>query len=220
MKLLDLFCGAGGAAMGYSRAGFEVVGVDSHPMPRYPFEFHQADALAFVAEHGHEFDCIHASPPCQRYSRTINLTHNAHSHPDLIADVRTLLRATKKLYVIENVEGAPLDGITLCGLVFGLKVYRHRVFESNVLLLQPAHVQHRDSMPAFGHGLSPKGFVSVAGGSHFRGESAYRRFAMGIDWMATRELQQAIPPVYTLFVGAQLMRALQYQEVASNQTTG
>lgn len=106
-RLLDLFCGAGGCAVGYSRAGFEVVGVDSAPMSRFPFEFHQADALEYLAEHGHEFDAIHASPPCQAYSTLRHMPH-AKKHPDLVAVTRAALLAANKPYVIENVPGAPL----------------------------------------------------------------------------------------------------------------
>ena len=139
MKLLDLFCGAGGAAMGYYRAGFDdITGVDNKPMPRYPFRFIQADALEYLAEHGHEYDVIHASPPCQRYTRAQNASKNSGAHPDLIEPIRNLLMLTKKLYVIENVIGAPLiDPKVLCGLSFGLRVRRHRLFETNFFFLVP-----------------------------------------------------------------------------------
>lgn len=103
---MDLFCGAGGCSMGYHRAGFEVVGVDLHPQKRYPFEFHQADAIKFCREHGHEFDAIHASPPCQAHS-ALRALQKGKVYPDLIPATRAAVAATGKPYVIENVPGAP-----------------------------------------------------------------------------------------------------------------
>lgn len=142
IRLLDLYCGAGGCAVGYSRAGFDVVGVDLNPMPRYPFEFHQGDALDYLREHGHEFDVIHASPPCQAYC-SLKSMPNAKVHPDLVAPTREALEATGKPYVIENVPGAPLLSPTmLCGTMFGLgtgdaDLRRHRLFETNWSLVLP-----------------------------------------------------------------------------------
>ena len=132
MKLLDLFCGAGGAAMGYHRAGFDdITGVDIKPMPRYPFKFIQGDALEYLAAHGAEYDVIHASPPCQAYSIMQHANHMRKDHPDLVDSVRDALKQTGKPWIIENVPGAPLiDPILLCGLSFGLRVIRHRLFES------------------------------------------------------------------------------------------
>src|SRR5713226_9004155 len=139
-RLLDLFCGAGGAAAGYARAGFEVVGVDIRPQPRYPFAFHQADALTCSLD---GFDAYHASPPCQLYSRTHRLWKSS-VHPDLVDPLRQRLRATGKPYMLENVPGAPLPGsIVLCGTMFGLGVLRHRLFESNVLLFLPGPCAHK-----------------------------------------------------------------------------
>jgi hypothetical protein len=129
VRLLDLFSGAGGAAVGYARAGFEVVGVDIEPQPNYPFEFHQADALEFCREHGHEFDAIHASPPCQAYT-PLRAVHGK-DYPDMLAATREALEATGLPWVIENVPGAPINsGIFLCGTMFDLRVYRHRWFET------------------------------------------------------------------------------------------
>lgn len=137
MRLLDLFCGAGGCSVGYHRAGFtEIVGVDIKPMPRYPFEFVQGDALEYLAERGGEFDAIHASPPCQAFS-TLRFMPNAKEHPDLVEPARKLLIASGKPYVIENVMGAPLiNPLMLCGTMFGLgtgdaELRRHRIFETN-----------------------------------------------------------------------------------------
>ncbi|MGH8010587.1 MAG: DNA cytosine methyltransferase, partial [Candidatus Binatia bacterium] len=142
--LLDLFCGAGGAAMGYYNAGFRVIGVDVNPMPRYPFEFHQYDAFDFLEAYGHGFDAIHASPPCQHYSDLAHRNGNADDWPDLLSDVRIALASAGRPYVIENVEGAPLSNpIWLCGVQFpGLRVIRHRGFESNFSIPSLPHEKH------------------------------------------------------------------------------
>jgi DNA (cytosine-5)-methyltransferase 1 len=209
-RLLDLFCGAGGAGMGYARAGFDVTGVDIKPMPRYPFAFIQGDALEYLTAHGHEYEAIHASPPCQRY--TALQVVRGREHPDLVAPTRKALEATGKPWVIENVVGAPMNTtIVLCGAMFGLKVYRHRLFESNQMLFQPHHELHRDSTPRAGRGISPKGFISVAGNT---GNADYARLAMGIDWMNRDQLSQAIPPAYTEYIGKQLMAALGQERAA------
>ena len=131
--MLDLFCGAGGAGMGYSRAGFDVVGVDINPQPHYPFEFHQADALEYLADHWREFDVIHASPPCQAYSMaSTQWRKSGKQYPDLIKPTRTALQKTGKSYVIENVVGAPLINPTILnGSFFGMRVRRTRLFETS-----------------------------------------------------------------------------------------
>jgi len=225
--LLDLFCGAGGAAMGYHRAGFDVTGVDNVPQKHYPFEFIQADALEYLAEHGHEFDVIHASPPCQAHT-ALRTMPNAKVHIDMIPSTRALLRESGKLYVIENVPGAPLMGtFVLCGTMFGLhttcgaELWRHRYFETNwdIGLVPPC--QHRENGGKVigvygGHGRDRQRVVTVtgnAGGSSHRDgtqqfSTTERRIAMGIDWMTNAELSQAIPPAYTEFIGRQLRRAL------------
>ena len=149
-RLLDLFCGAGGAAMGYHRAGFEVVGVDINPQPRYPFEFHQADALEYPLA---GFDAIHASPPCQRFSTMTKRWARSSSHSDLIEPTRSRLRESMLPYVIENVAGAPLVGpIRLCGSSFGLPVRRHRLFEmSSPPLLVPPCQHDGPALQVTGH---------------------------------------------------------------------
>ncbi len=204
MRLLDLFCGAGGASMGYHRAGFEVVGVDVAPQPHYPFEFHQADALTFELE---GFDAIHASPPCQAYSC---LTSDKSLHPRLIRPIRARLVAAGVPYVIENVEGARdemSDPILLCGSSFGLDLRRHRYFESNVGLEAPP-CDHRWQAPRFRiPDKRRKGLASVVGvygQINYAGELALRSAAMGIDWMSNAELIEAIPPAYTQHIGEQL----------------
>lgn len=220
-KLLDLYCGAGGCSVGYHRAGFEVVGVDIEPQPNYPFEFIQMDAIEFLKTQDlSEFHVIHASPPCQKFSRVQHLgkarNGSYKEHPDLLTPTRELLKATGKPYVIENVMGAPLiNPIVLCGSMFkGLKVYRHRQFESNVPLYAPEHRPHNDKTPSAGNGPSPKGFISVCGTGGVRGMNSkqileYWSMAMGIDWMTRRELAQAIPPAYTEWVGRQLIMQLE-----------
>lgn len=207
MRLLDLFCGAGGAAMGYHRAGFEVVGVDIKPQKHYPFEFHQADAFNYLRDHGQEFDVIHASPPCQAYSISTKIKGTSGNHQDLIPRLRRHLQRYP-FWIIENVAGAPLlYPVMLCGASFGLKVYRHRYFESPRLLWQPAHFPHRDKWPirTGNKELSANGFVTVAG-HHSHTKRAQE--AMGIDWMGQLELSQAIPPAYTEWIGKRLMEAL------------
>ena len=211
-RLLDLFCGAGGAAMGYYRAGFDVVGVDIKPQPRYPFTFVQSDALEYCAAHGHEFDAIHASPPCQAYSVTKSIHGN--DHPALVESTRDALIATGKTYVIENVVGAPLrNPLMLCGSMFaGLRVYRHRLFECNPLLfMAPATCHHRYVMPpskgAY-HKLNGDNFITCVGHNF---KAADGRKAMGIDWMTRAELSQAIPPAYTEYIGRQLLQHMEAQ---------
>ena len=159
MKLLDLFCGAGGAGGGYHRAGFgEIVGVDPAPQPRYPFQFVQADALEYLAAHGHEFDAIHASPPCQGYSIMHHLPWlRDREYPHLLKPVLEMLEGLGKPYVVENVMGARINSATLakrnledhgldaswlCGTMFGLPIYRHRLFAANCLWLAPGHPKH------------------------------------------------------------------------------
>ena len=193
-RLLDLFCGAGGAAMGYHRAGFDVVGVDLNPQPRYPFEFHQADALTFPTE---GFDAIHASPPCQHYAPVTRWRGKAEDHPDLVPAMLTRLRAQSAPWVVENVPGAPMEpSVVLCGSMFGLRVRRHRwfTFSWDELILLPA-CQHKISDFAFDHGGKQT-------------ESAYRD-GLGCGWMTVEESREAIPPAYTEFIGAALLRTVE-----------
>jgi DNA (cytosine-5)-methyltransferase 1 len=209
VKLLDLFCGAGGAAMGYYRAGFkDITGIDNRPMPRYPFKFIQAEALTYLKKHGHEYDVIHASPPCQAYSVTKSI--HKKEHPDLVSITRELLNKSGKIYVIENVEGSPLKNyVMLCGSMFpGLKVYRHRLFECNPpIYFAPFTCNHRFTMPASKweyHTLDKYERITCVG-HNFQAESG--RIAMGIDWMTRSELAQAIPPAYTEWIGRRILEA-------------
>jgi len=225
-RILDLFSCAGGAGVGYSRAGFEVVGVDIDPQPRYPFEFHQSDALEYLAEHWHEFDAIHASPPCQLYS----ITKHAHEvdHPDLVEPTREALIETGLPYVIENVEGAPLlSPLLLCATEFGLRapdvdgvplaLKRHRLFESNIWLMGAGGCSHDGTQIAGSYTGSRHRKPEHRDNPDRRGgyvpARSVRAELMGIDWMNEHELAQAIPPAYTEHIGAQLIAHL--QEVAA-----
>jgi DNA (cytosine-5)-methyltransferase 1 len=211
--------------MGYARAGFEVVGVDLKKQKNYPFEFRHADALASLDIFA-GFDAVHASPPCQAYS----VTKHSHKveHPKLIEPTRALLKWSGLPYVIENVIGAPLiSPITLCGTMFDLKtndtdgrplvLKRHRLFESNALLLQPACrcKEYRDLGVKVG-GVYGGGSVDRAHAENVR-RGGYtpagnvRRELMGIDWCTINELSQAIPPAYTEFIGRQLLEFLPAQ---------
>lgn len=208
-RLLDLFCKAGGATRGYQLAGFHVTGVDIEPQPHYcGDEFHQGDALAVLGDAGFvaRFDVIHASPPCQEYSALRALTPDKH-YPDLVAATRDHLVDEGGPWVIENVMSAPLmHGVTLCGGMFGLRTYRHRRFESSMLMMDPYHPPHvaltstsrRREQFAEGYHVSVTGDVGSWVGPA----------VMGIDWMTGAELSQAIPPAYTEWIGAQLMAAL------------
>jgi DNA (cytosine-5)-methyltransferase 1 len=235
--LLDLYCGAGGCAVGYHRAGFDVIGVDNRPQPRYPFPLIVADALDVLRmlnagwSEGpsmpdgrryklEDFAAIHASPPCQRYSRAAFEVRHKEKHPDLLPATRAALENAEKPWVIENVDGAPVSvfSIKLCGLMFGLKVFRHRWFESSHLLFAPHHPSHRGKI------IGKDGMCCVVGhgggvsrrmrdqmkrlsrdGSGGQQNKAEWEEAMGIDWMTRNQLSQAIPPAYTHYVGEQLL---------------
>lgn len=204
MRLLDLYCGQGGAGEGYARAGFTVTGVDVAPQPRYPHAFIQGDALAYLERHGHEFDVIHASPPCQAYSRAQRIQHK--EHKSLIAPTREVLVKLDKPYVIENVPGAPLVGpVELCGAMFSLGTYRHRLFEANVELAVPEHPVHSTAVTKMGRTPVPGEMMHVVG--NFIGvEQA--KVAMGISWMTRNGLRESIPPAYTEWLGKRLLEAL------------
>lgn len=217
MRLLDLFCGAGGAATGYARAGFEVVGIDIKPQPRYPYDFRQKDALGSLEElrmgsaGWRDFDAVHASPPCQAYS---GLTTDRARHPDLIAKTRELLEATGLPYVIENVRGAPLCGpVELCGSAFGLPIKRHRLFETNFPVMAPgcAHGMHDPKRYKIRqHGKErDTAFAYVFGGGQAGQTAAEWREAMGTPWMTVDEMSEAIPPAYTEHIGGYLMTHLE-----------
>jgi DNA (cytosine-5)-methyltransferase 1 len=228
-RILDLFCCAGGAATGYHRAGFDVFGVDIDAQPRYPFNFRRADAVTFLeyllagGRPGPwwltlgDFDAIHASPPCQRFSDLAKRNGNADDWPDLVGPIRELLDATGLPYIIENVEGAPLvEPITLCGAMFPeLRVYRHRLFESNLSLVAPEHPKHADL--TFTHDKRKRHYgqpldlatmrVQVTGGGNAP-VWAKRQAMGGLDWMTGHEVNEAIPPAYTEHLGRQVLAHL------------
>jgi DNA (cytosine-5)-methyltransferase 1 len=208
-RLLDLFCCAGGAAVGYDRAGFEVVGVDIRPQPRYPFEFIQADAMEYPLD---GFDVIHASPPCQGSSRA--LKHLAAPKPMLIEGVRGRLEAAGVPWVIENVEGAPIPrgsdlfgahGMMLCGTSFGLRVWRHRLFLSSVPLTAP---ECKHDGPAINpHNRAARQRIYAEFG-RTNPEKVWQR-EMGVEWMTQDEAAECVPPVFTEFIGKQLIEHIQ-----------
>jgi len=234
-RLLDLFAGAGGCSVGYARAGFEVVGVDlnKNALKRNPAPLTVvADAMAVLRGETHidldEFDVIHASPPCQHYS----IMKHAHSneHPDLVPETLALLHAWRagrqdRAWVVENVVGAPMHGaVTLCGSMFDLQadddyigqrvwLKRHRLFESSIFLMAPGPCRHPKGMRcggvyggAWSKNASIDPTVKRTGG--YAPPDHVQRVLMGIDWMTRQQLNQAIPPAYTEFIGGQLMDAL------------
>lgn len=217
-RLLDLFCCAGGATRGYQLAGFYVVGVDNRPQPHYVGdEFYQADALEFVAAHGHEFDAIHASPPCQKHTtlQNVNAARGlSNAHVDWIPDTRRALEDAGNPYIIENVQGSPLLlQAIVCGHALGLThLMRHRHFESNVLIMG-TNCTHRgvDGLVGVygeypdGHRVNQKQYKATVTASSI--DEA--REAMGIDWMDWDEIKEAIPPAYTEYLGRQLMAYVQ-----------
>ncbi|MDD5095732.1 MAG: DNA cytosine methyltransferase [Dehalococcoidia bacterium] len=214
LRLLDLFCGAGGAAKGYQRAGFYVVGVDIKPQPHYcGDEFYQADALTYPLE---GFGAYHASPPCQDYAVTRSIPNRDSSrYPRLIDPIRERFKASGKPYVIENPPPAPLcNPLMLCGSMFGLRTRRHRLFECYPpIYFAPMSCNHSGRVKKPGNGKSLNIYikdsddcnVTVAG--HLFSLKAGSK-ALGIDWMSRDELAEAIPPPYTEFIGKRLMEIL------------
>lgn len=239
-KLLDLFCGGGGAAVGYARAGFAPYGIDNKPQPHYPFSFLQMDALeamdrllkgeGLTFSNGEtlylaDFAAFHASPPCQFGSIACARWRNAgYEYENLIPQTRERLVATGKPYVIENVTGSKRflrHPVLLCGLSFGLKVVRHRWFESEPFIMSPGHSyrQCRGAVtkkiaindPA-GHGMPGHTYRALTVAGHGGNSQSFRwqdwQEAMGIDWMNKHELTQAIPPAYCEYIGTYLMQAI------------
>ncbi len=224
-RLLDLFCGEGGASMGYHNAGFEVIGVDkSDPrLDHYPFPFEQADAITYLLEHGREYDVIHASPTCTGYSRgTAAVPDRLEKYDRLIAATREALLIVGKPYVIENVADARselIDPVLLCGRQFGLTATdtdgtplvmdRHRLFESPLALLVPPHPKHDKSVQvagAYGGARRDKWEAKhIRKGGYVPADIDVLRALLGIDWMTEKGLFLSIPPVFTEYLGHQLL---------------
>jgi len=213
-RLLDLFCGAGGAAVGYARAGFEVVGVDINPQPHYPFEFHQADALEYPLE---GFDAIHASPPCQRYSEGgRRYPEKQLTHPDYLEPTRQRLLNQSTPWVLENVVGAKKtipNAATICGRSMGYpRLARHRLFESSMLLFVPACECAGATETTLGvYGDRPDGRYLNSRYPKARAPKglAQAQEAMGMDWADWHGTKEAIPPAYTEWIGRQLLAAIE-----------
>lgn len=221
MKLLDLFCCEGGAGAGYSRAGFDVTGVDVVDRTgAYPYRFVQADALEYLAEHGHEYDAIHASPPCQAFTSLGSLSDNV--HPDLLTPTLALLVDETKPWVVENVVGAPVPNpFTLCGSMFGLgavcedgvyrQLRRHRRFASNLLIMVDECNHVGNPVGVYGMGGAGGRNKSGNGSQGVRGYKAglaVARVAIGMPWGSRYGVSQSIPPVYTEYIGEFLIDAL------------
>ena len=218
MKILDLYCGAGGSAMGLYRAGFEVVGVDINSSPNYPFEIIEADALKIDLD---GYDGYWASPPCQCYSNaSARWRSKGKEYPDLIKETRERLLKTNNPFIIENVVGAPLrKDLMLCGTMFGLNIIRHRIFEINGFYV-PQHFHPKHKLPIMkktrnGTMAKRSQYCIVAGngghGCSFKFEDW--KEAMKIDWMTKKELTQAIPPAYSRYVGEYLRKYLKEDAV-------
>ena len=197
-QLLDLFCGAGGAATGYHRAGFDVVGVDIEPQPRYPFTFVQADAMTYPLD---GFDAYHGSPPCQDYSKNMKCFVKPGAYPRLIEPTRERLKATGKPWVIENVVGAPLPtqtdlfgahGVELCGSMFGMRIFRHRLFETSFPIVAPRGCDH-SLLPQNPHKAENRKRWRQILGPDAPLERTWRE-EMGVSWMNAPEGREAIPP--------------------------
>lgn len=213
-RALDLFCKAGGASVGLHMAGFDVVGIDIVPQPRYPFRFVRGDALKLPLDI-RQFDFIWASPPCQKFCR-LNTREDLSHYPDLIEPVRAMLISTGKPFVIENVPEAPIRrDLMLCGAMFGLRSYRHRHFECSFPIEQPAHPKHLIRVNRRGENRKEHwangGFMTVTGdvGTYCGPE------ALGINWMSGSEMSEAIPPAYAEYIGRILLSSgSQFREAA------
>lgn len=209
-KVLDLFCGAGGAGMGYWRAGFDVVGVDIVPRPSYPFRLIEGDALDAFKEMAQEFNLVHLSPPCQASCALTKGTNKGRTYLDLIPAVRQLCEWYGVPYVIENVQGSVLRrDLTLCGEMFGLQVIRHRYFEVGLYWrpVPAVHRPHRGPVRGWRHGVYRDGpYVAAYGKGGGKAGVTEMQHAMDITWTSDHaELTEAIPPAYTRYIGEEFV---------------
>jgi DNA (cytosine-5)-methyltransferase 1 len=207
MRVLDLFCCQGGAGYGYYQAGFDVMGVDIDLQPRHWGKVVQDDAIEFLLACGHKYDLIHASPPCQKYSQSsYQFRLMGKEYPDLVQATRAALIKVGKPYVLENVPKSPLiNPVVLCGAMFDLPTYRHRLFETNWNLPQPLHLKHVAKNAKMGRMPKEGEFIQYVG--HFPGVNIVRDFT-GCHWMDCYGLAQSIPPQYTKYIGQQFLKTL------------
>lgn len=201
---LDLFCCGGGASVGLYQAGFDVVGIDIEPQKNYPFQFIQYDVLKLPVTYLKRFDFIWASPPCQKYTKASKQWRKkGKEYPDLIQLTREKLKDSGKPYVIENVPGAPLkEPVILCGTMFDLRTYRHRLFETNFPIKQPFHPEHRHKNAKMGRKPKDGEFLQIVG--HFSGVPLAREIMM-LPHLNQYELAQAIPPAYSRYIAEQFL---------------
>jgi DNA (cytosine-5)-methyltransferase 1 len=213
-RLLDAFCRKGGSSAGYIAAGWDVTGVDIEDhSDGFPGRFVQGDAVEFIREHGAEFDAIHAGPPCQADCALTAGTnaYRAGLHTSMLAVTRDALLTTGRPFVIEQPVGRAVmrRDVLLCGLMFDLRVFRHRQFElGGWTMPQPRHPSHRGHRVAgYRHGVRYAGdMVAVYGDGGGKGSVSDWQAAMGIDWMTDRkDLAEAIPPPFTALLGAYLL---------------
>lgn len=207
LRLLDLYCCQGSAGYGYEQSGFSVTGVDLFPQPKHRGKFIQSDGIDYLLEHGHKYDFIHASPPCQEYSMSsMQFRLLGKQYPNLVEATRAALIKVGKPYVLENVPGSPLlNPVTLCGTMFDLPTYRHRLFETNWNLIEPMHPIHIAKNAKMGRAIKPGEFIQYIG--HFSGVQYVRDFT-GCQWMDTYGLAQSIPPQYTKYIGEQYLKSI------------
>lgn len=219
-KILDLFCCSGGAGQGYMDSGFEVTGIDIKNVTNYPGKFIQAPALFYLRRNGHLYDAIHASPPCQKYSKsTAQFRKQGKQYADLIDKTRKILKLTGKPFIIENVPSAPIRAdIKLCGSMFNLKVLKERFFEIENCFIMQIGIPHKIDSVRNGD------FAQVVGKGQKKGQNKLDKpfkfdgpfieqwkFAMGIDWMNKAEqLAEAMPPAYTNYIGTHLINYLNF----------
>lgn len=204
-KCLDLYCGGGGASYGFEQAGFDVTGIDLYPQPRYKGNFIQADAIEYLLEYGHLYDFIHASPPCQEYTQaTKQFRMLGKTYPTLVEATRAAFIKVGRPCSMENVVGSPLiNPILLCGTMFGLPTYRHRLFETSFPIQAPIHPIHLAKNAKMGRRVKEGEFIQYVG--HFSGVKMVQDFT-GLHWLGQNELRESIPPQYTKWLGEYVIK--------------